>query len=104
MSSIDDNINPNYLNALSVFSKEDIEAANKAADHWYTNIGPNVIPADTKNKSPYILKTWKQYQSNPIPLEVFERWKQLGLFAYGIAVVTGNIWRGKNAGLCLNLI
>ena len=67
-------------------------------------IGSNVIPADTKNKSPYILKTWKQYQSNPVPLEVFERWKALGLFVYGIAVVTGNIWRGKNAGLCLNLI
>ena len=104
MSSIDDNINSNYLNALGVFSKEDIEAANKAPNHWYTDIGPNVIPADTKNKSPYILKTWKQYQSNPIPLEVFERWKQLGLFAYGIAVVTGNIWRGENAGLCVNLI
>lgn len=53
----DENINPNYLNALSIFSKEDIEAANQAADKWYTEIGCNVIPADTKIKKAWILKT-----------------------------------------------
>jgi len=39
------NINPKYLDD-SKFTKEEIENANKAADHWYHTVGPNVIPAD----------------------------------------------------------
>ncbi|MGA9154569.1 MAG: hypothetical protein WBZ36_28625 [Candidatus Nitrosopolaris sp.] len=100
----DDNINPTYLNAVDKFTKEEIENANKAADHWYYKIGANVIPADTKIKKAWILNSWDQYQSNQVLLEVFEKWKQLGLFAYGIAVVLGPLWRGKNAGKYLNLI
>lgn len=100
----DNSINPRYLNVVGKFTKEKIENANKAADYWYHNIGANVIPADTKRKEAYILSSWKQYQSNQVPLEVFEKWKQLGLFAYGIAVVLGPLWRGNNAGKYLNLI
>ncbi len=100
----DNNVNPIYLNATDKFTNEEVENANKAADHWYFNIGANIIPADTKSKEACILNSWKQYQTNPVPLEVFEKWKQLGLFAYGIAVVLGQLWRGKNAGKFLNLI
>ena len=99
-----DNINPTYLNAVDKFTKEEIENANKAADYWYYKIGANLIPADTKRKQACILISWKEYQSNPVPPEVFERWKQLGLFAYGIGVVLGQLWRGKNADKYLNLI
>ena len=94
----DSNINPKYLNAIEKFTKEEIENANKAADYWYNKIGANVISADTKIKKAWILKSWTKYQSSPIPLEVFERWKELGLFAYGIAAVLGLLWRGKYAG------
>ncbi|MGC1931765.1 MAG: hypothetical protein WA667_22575 [Candidatus Nitrosopolaris sp.] len=102
----DNNINPRYLDANHKFTKEEIENANKAADYWYHkyNIGANVIPADTKRKEACILNSWKQYQTNPVPLDVFDRWKKLGLFAYGIAVVLGQLWRGDNAGKFLNLI
>jgi hypothetical protein len=94
--TIDSNINPRYLDALHKFSKTEIENANKAADYWYLDKGDNVIPVDSIIKKAWILKTWKQYQSNSIPPEVFERWKELGLFTYGIGVVLGRIWRGKN--------
>jgi hypothetical protein len=100
----DNNINPAYLDAIDKFIKKVIEDANKAADYWYHNIGANVIPADTKIKEAWILKSWKQYQSNPLPLDVFERWKELGLFAYGIGVVLGQLWRGNNTGKNLNQI
>ena len=100
----DNNINPRYLDAVVKFTKEEIENANKAADFWYDKIGANVIPADTKIKKAYILNNWKQYQANPVPLEVFEGWKKLGLLAYGIAVVLGQLRRGDNAGKFLNLI
>jgi hypothetical protein len=75
-----------------------------ASDYWYYKIGANVIPADTKIKQACILKCWKQYQSNPVLSELFERWKESGLFTYGIGVVLGPLQRGKNAGKSLNLI
>jgi hypothetical protein len=100
----DTNINPRYLDANHKFTKEVIENANKAADYWYDTIGANVIPADTEGKEAYILNSWKEHQSSPVPLQVFEKWKQLGLFAYGIGVVLGRLWRGENAGKYLNLI
>ena len=42
--------------------------------------------ADTKIKKAFILHSWKEYQSSPIPIAVFERWKELGLFAYAIGL------------------
>src|SRR5262249_45522172 len=104
MAIEDNNVNPTYLDANDKFTKKEIEDTNKAADYWYYDVGANVIPADTKRKEASILTSWKPYQSGPVPLEVFERWKELGLFAYGIAVVLGSLWRGDNAGLFLNLI
>ena len=98
----DNDINPRYPNAIDKFTKEEIANANKAADYW--KIGANVIPADTKIKKAYVLKSWAQYRSNPIPLKVFERWKEMGLFAYGIGVVLGELWRDASAGKYLNLI
>ena len=97
------NINPKYLDD-SKFTKEEIENANKAADHWYHTVGPNVIPADTRIKKAWILKSWTPYQDNPVPLDVFEKWKALGLFAYGIGVVLGRLRRGVNAGKYLNMV
>src|SRR5215469_11206208 len=94
-TSQDDSIYPRYLD-VSKFSKEEIDNANKAADYWYYEIGSNVIPADTKMKRACILKSWESYQSNSLSQEVFEKWKELGLFAYGIGVVLGRLWRGDN--------
>lgn len=94
-------INHNYLNALSVFSKEEIDTANQFADWWYYSNNLNTIPADVKTKDDEyisILYNWTQYQNKAIPQEVFEKWKQMGLFAYGIAIITGEIYRGENKG------
>ena len=103
-SAVDDNTNPTYLDATDKFTNVEIDNANKAADYWYHIIGANVIPADTKIKKAWILKSWSRYQSSPVPLEVFEGWKELGLFAYGIGVVLGLLWRGGKAGKYLNLV
>jgi len=70
----------------------------------YDKVGANIIPADTKRKEAFFLKSWKPYQSSPVPLDVFERWKELGLFAYGIAAVLGLLWRDKYAGYRFILI
>ena len=75
----------------------------KSADYWYFE-GSNVIPVDTKEKKAWILKSWTWCQSNSVPLEVFEKWKELGLFAYGVGVVLGLLWRGDNTGKYLNMI
>jgi P4 family phage/plasmid primase-like protien len=98
------NINPRYLGAINRFSKEEIENANKAADYWYYIEGANVIPVDAKQKKAWILKSWTWCQSNSIPLKVFEKLKELGLFAYGVGVVLGRLWRGDNTGKFLNMI
>jgi hypothetical protein len=60
-------INPMYLDAIDKFTKEEIENANQAADYWYHKMGANVIPADTKIKKAWILKSWTKYQSSPVP-------------------------------------
>lgn len=63
---------------------------NDAADFWRYNIGANVIPADTRNKTTII--RWTEYQTNPIPEEQHNKWKQDSAFNDGIAIVMGKIW------------
>jgi hypothetical protein len=48
----DSNVIPRYLGAIDLFTKEELENANRAADYRSHKRGANVIP-------------WKQYQSKP---------------------------------------
>ena len=63
---------------------------NGWADFWRNDIGANVIPANTRKKETY--ESWKQWQDEPIPLEVHEQWKTSGAFNNGIAVILGKVW------------
>src|SRR5687768_14783566 len=73
---------------------------NEWLDHYFYEIGVNVIPADTKNKQTY--ENWTQWQNTLIPDELHEQRKKNGDYKKGIAIVTGPIWRGKNKGKYLN--
>lgn len=65
-------------------------------DFWNYIIGVNCIPFNSKNKVTY--ENWSTWQDQSIPVEVFENWKENGLFDKGIAVIAGKIWRGKYKG------
>ncbi|MDF0682681.1 MAG: hypothetical protein P0116_17110 [Candidatus Nitrosocosmicus sp.] len=43
-------------------------------DFWYYEIGVNVIPADTKNKTTNT--TWSVYQNDAISCAHFDDWKK----------------------------
>jgi hypothetical protein len=50
----------------------------------------NVIPAIGREKKPII--AWKKFQTQPIPEEVHNQWKDQGLFDNGMAIILGRIW------------
>lgn len=64
---------------------------NDWADYWYHKQKCNVIPYDTKNRYP-ILGSYKEYQHNRIPNDVFEEWKNEGLFEKGMAIFPGKLY------------
>jgi P4 family phage/plasmid primase-like protien len=64
---------------------------NRWADFWRNNIGVNVIPADTKNKKTGV--NWGEYQENPIPTELHDKWKSQHSFSYGM---DGRIWHRED--------
>ena len=49
----------------------DINDMNSCADHWRYEIGPNVIPFDTRNRIPKI--NWKEFQDKPIPEQLHKK-------------------------------
>jgi hypothetical protein len=63
---------------------------NEWADWWRNQIGVNVIPAISKDKTPIV--KWKQFQDKPIPQEVHDQWKEQGLFDNGMAIILGRTW------------
>ena len=69
---------------------------NELLDHYFYEIGVNVIPADTENKETH--ENWSQWQDRPIPEELHNKRKRNGEYNNGIAIVTGKIWRGKHKG------
>src|ERR671910_231534 len=75
---------------------------NEWADFWFYFIGANIIPADTKNKATHII--WSQWQDKPIPEEQFKEWKDGNKFSGGMAVICGQLWRGKYRGKYIGAI
>jgi hypothetical protein len=69
-------------------------AINESADFWCYDIGVNVIPSDTKNKTTNI--QWSVYQLQPIPETLHEHWKQEGAFNKGIAIIPGKVWHKQD--------
>ena len=65
------------------------ESINDWADFWRYEIGVNVIPADTRNKTPTV--NWKQYQNVPITEEQYNEWKHDNAFDKGIAIIVGKV-------------
>ena len=60
-------------------------------DYFYYHLGANVIPIDSRNKLPLV--NWKEWQWRAIPSDVFEMWKQKGLFEKGYGILTGKLWK-----------
>src|SRR5918995_336900 len=83
-----------------ICNNSNINSINDSSDFWHYQKGVNIIPADTENKTTY--ENWTQWQDKPIPDELHEQRKKNGKYNKGIAIVTGQIWRGKNKGKYLN--
>ena len=69
---------------------------NDWSDYWYYEIGINIIPANTREKTTFV--SWSEYQDKPIPKEVHISWKENGHYNQGIALIPGPIWRGPFEG------
>jgi Bifunctional DNA primase/polymerase, N-terminal len=76
---------------------------NRAADHIRYTIGANVVPANTRYKTPNFefIKTWEQWKTEPIPEWQHEEWKAQGAFNKGLAIVLGKLFH-NNTHLFLN--
>jgi hypothetical protein len=74
--------------------KNALECINESADFWRYDIGVNVIPADTKNKTTNI--KWSEHQNNPIPEDLHHKWKQEGTFSRGMAIIPGKAWHRED--------
>jgi P4 family phage/plasmid primase-like protien len=72
---------------------------NQSADYWYYEIGANIIPANTREKKPFV--SWSEYQDKSIPEGVHISWKKRGYYNQGIALIPGPLWRGPYAGKLL---
>jgi Bifunctional DNA primase/polymerase, N-terminal len=66
----------------------------ESADFWRYDIGVNVIPADTKNKTTTV--RWSEYQDTPISKWRHEQWKKEGAFNKGIAIIPGRVWHRED--------
>ena len=80
-------------------SSSSITTLNESADYWHYEIGCNVIPADTKNKTTF--ENWSQWKDKSMPIEIFESYKKSGYYNIGIAIIPGKIWRGPFADKCI---
>lgn len=66
---------------------------NEWADFWRYQIGLNVIPAIPKTKMPTV--KWDEYQFNPIPQEIHDKWKSTNAFDGGLLVILGMVHHNK---------
>jgi hypothetical protein len=93
METTSSNRSTNNNNDPSPASALGYKTINDWADFWRYDIGINIIPADTKNKTTTI--RWSEYQDKPIPEWQHEQWKKEGAFNRGIAIILGKVWHNK---------
>jgi hypothetical protein len=74
----------------------------KCTNYWYQDIGANTIGVNSKSKAP--LEPWKGWQDKSIPIGLHENRINSGVYDSGIAVITGELWRGNNKGKFLTCI
>ena len=72
---------------------KDPTTINEWADFWRYEIGVNIIPADTRNKTTYL--SWKEYQEKPVPEDLHNHWKETKEFDRGMAVIVGKVFHNK---------
>ena len=72
----------------------DLQDSNKWADYWRDQIGVNVIPADTKNKTTWI--PWREWQNKAIPQGLHDKWKSEDAFSKGMAIIPGKVWHNQD--------
>lgn len=71
-------------------------------NYFVCNVQVNIIPVISANKQP--IEEWTEWQSKPIPQEVYEGWKKGGRFDEGYGIITGALWRGPYEGKYLACI
>jgi len=68
--------------------------SNEWADFWRYDVGVNVIPVNTSTKKPKV--SWKQWQTESIPEDLYKEWKSKNLFKDGIAVICGQVFHNDS--------
>jgi DNA replicative helicase MCM subunit Mcm2 (Cdc46/Mcm family) len=80
----------------ALLSEGKIEYYNAWARYWRYDIGINVMPGKwcivNREKKFIPIMPWKEFQSKPIPEEVFQEWIDKGSFVSGIAGIFGPVW------------
>jgi DNA replicative helicase MCM subunit Mcm2 (Cdc46/Mcm family) len=78
------------------------------ANFWRSEVGVNVIPANTTTKKPLV--SWSKdtrgnWQNVPIPIEVHNEWITKGMFKDGMAIICGEVFHNdEHKGKWLNAI
>jgi hypothetical protein len=90
--TVDKGVNPNDQNHVPTSAN-----FNSSAAFWRYEIGANIIPMDSRKKTPLV--PWKEWQDKPIPEDVHNQWVNENLFMNGMAVICGKLWHNPlNAG------
>jgi putative DNA primase/helicase len=97
--------------ASSLSEELDYSNINEWSDFWFHDVGVNVIPMISRNKGNtqqgFSKVKYTQYQhqgkeynllKDELPVEIFDDWKSRNLFSDGIAIVGGEVYRGKMKG------
>lgn len=89
--------------ASSIWETTIMTDFNQWAEFWRSDVGVNVIPANSKSKIPKV--EWKKYQDSPIPQETHDAWKSDDMFDHGMALICGKVFhKYKSDDLYLNMI
>lgn len=73
-------------------------------DIFFYDNGNNLIALKSITKKPQ--EKWKQWQEEPMPIELYEKQKKNGDFDNGYGIITGKLWRGAYQGkhlVCIDI-
>jgi hypothetical protein len=73
----------------------DSQKPDELLDFWFYTIGANIVPVVSRQKTAKKDIQWEKWQKEPIPEELFVKWKNTGAFNDGIGIILGKLWRGS---------
>jgi hypothetical protein len=72
----------------------EIKTPNDGADYWRNYIGVEALPANSREKKPYVpilLPSWKKYQNVPSTDKEFQFWIDRDAYRDGVCILTGKV-------------